>query len=231
MSRRRRRRGYPEAILIGLDDKQARLWEVYSKSVKPSTELSTTGSSYNFFEAIVDKIRPAVKQGVKTVMIASGDEDHYKAFMTHVRKHQSWLLKGYELNIVTFQFFNEPASDIEDVRRLVAASDFKTRLRDASQGDVAKVMEVLEKRLNSSEGIDTLLFTLNEVEDAVYGNGNVEYILITEEFQYRHRRRTQKLLQVAANKGIKTRIVKLNTSPGARLTQFGGLVCLLKDTV
>ncbi len=37
-------------------------------------------------------------------------------------------------------------------------------------------------------------------------------------------------MQVAANKGVKTSTVKLNTAAGARLSQFGGLVCMVNDT-
>jgi stalled ribosome rescue protein Dom34 len=93
-----------------------------------------------------------------------------------------------------------------------------------------QVMGVLEKRLNDSEGIETLLFALGEVEAAVYGGErSPEYILVTEVFRSRNRRRAERLLQVAANKGVRTRIVRADTSAGARVTQFGGLVCMLRE--
>jgi len=91
-------------------------------------------------------------------------------------------------------------------------------------------MSVLEKRLGTPEGIDTLKFTLTEVEDEVYGDhGSAEYILLTTDFQYNHRRRTQRLLQIAQNKGIKSMIVEAETSMGTRLSQFGGLICMTRE--
>ena len=89
-------------------------------------------------------------------------------------------------------------------------------------------MRVLEKRFSTAEGIDSLLFTLLEVEEAVYGDDpGLEYILITTEFQRKHRRRTQQLLQIAQNKDIKTMIIETNTPIGARLTQFSGLISII----
>ena len=91
-------------------------------------------------------------------------------------------------------------------------------------------MAVLEKRLNDPEGIETLLFTLKEVENAVYGGEeSPEYVLVTEVFRSRNRRRVDRLLQVAGNKGVRTRIVRADTSAGVRMTQFGGLVCMLGE--
>ena len=91
-------------------------------------------------------------------------------------------------------------------------------------------MGVLEKHLNDPGGIETLLFTLKEVEGAVYGGEkSPEYVLVTEVFRSRNRRRIDRLLQMAANKNIKTRIVKPDTPVGARLAQFGGLVCMLRE--
>ena len=86
------------------------------------------------------------------------------------------------------------------------------------------------ERLNDPEGIEALLFTLEEVENAVYGNvRSPEYILVTELFRSKNRRRTQRLLQVATNKNIRTAIIKPNTPAGARMAQFGGLVCMLRE--
>jgi stalled ribosome rescue protein Dom34 len=91
-------------------------------------------------------------------------------------------------------------------------------------------MGVLEKRLNDPEGIETLLSALGDVEDAVYrSERSPEYILVTEVFRSRNRRRAGRLLQVAANKNVRTRIVKADTSAGARVTKFGGLVCMLRE--
>ena len=98
MSRSRRRRGYPVAVLIGLENDKASLWNIYSRSIKPDTSIKQEKNLYNYFEAIIDQLRGNVKQGVKTVLVASPDVKNYEAFYQHIEKHQRWLIAGYELN-------------------------------------------------------------------------------------------------------------------------------------
>jgi hypothetical protein len=81
--------------------------------------------------------------------------------------------------------------------------------------------------MSDSKGIESLLFTLEEIEEVIRGDEeNPEYILLTEAFRDCHRRRVERLLQIASNRGIKTRVVGLNTSAETRITQLGGLVCI-----
>jgi len=228
MPRRRQRRGYSVAILIGLGGNQAFVWNIYSESVKPGKQIQGD-DEYNFYESIVDVLRPRIKNGIKSILIAATDGKDYENFMYHIRKHQSWLFKGWSLNTVTFEHIPEPAMNADQVRDLVKTHGFKEKLNEVYQGDIQQVMNVLEKRLNDPEGIGTLFFTLKEVENAVYGNEkSPEYILVTELFRSKNRRRTSRLLQIAANKNVKTRIIKPDTPAGARIAQFGGLVCMLK---
>lgn len=216
-------------MLIGLEVNQAVTWNIYSESVKPGERIQGDGE-YNFFESIVDILRPGVKQGIKSVLIAAPDEEDYRNFVNHIRKHQSWLLNGWSLNTVTFEHITEPAMTTNQVRSLVKAHGFKEKLTETYQGDLLQVLSVLERRLNDPEGIETILFTLKEIEDAVYGDEmSPEYILVTELVISKNRRRTQRLLQVAANKDVKTRIIKPDTPAGARITQFGGIICILRE--
>lgn len=216
-------------MLVGLEGGQAFTWNIYSESVKPGERIRGD-DEYNFYEGIVDILRPGIKGGVKTILVAAPDERDYRGFMDHIGKHQGWLLRGWRLNTVTFEHIREPAMSIEQVRVLVKSDGFKGRLSDATRGDIRRVMGVLEKRLSDSEGIESLLFALGDVEAAVYGGGrSPEYILVTDVFRSRNRRRAGRLLQVAANKGVGTRIVRADTSAGARISQFGGLVCMLRE--
>ena len=227
MPRRRRRRGYPVAMLIGLEGDRASTWDIYSESVKSGPRIQGE-DEYNFYESIIDALRPGIKEGVKSILIAAPHEKDYSAFMDHIRKHQGWLLGGWSLNTATFTRIQEPAMSARQVRELVGTRGFREKLAETSQGDIQQVMGVLEKRLNDPEGIETVLFTLKEVEEAVYGNGETpEYILVTELFLSRNRRRTTRLLQVAANRDVRTRIIGPDTPAGARIAQFGGLVCML----
>ncbi len=107
---------------------------------------------------------------------------------------------------------------------------FSDKIRQAGEGDLKLVMSVLEKRLSSRDGIETLMFSLDEAEDAVYSGRAVEYIITSQRFQERHRRRMQRLFQVAENKGVKTRVLPSDSPHMGRIAQFGGLICLLRIT-
>jgi len=224
----RRRRGYPVAVLIGLSQDHAALWDVFSESVKPGPTVDEA-SKYALHEAIVNHLRPRFSEGVKTVLVAAENGSQYDGFMAHVRKHHSWLLKGWELNTVTFIRLEEPASGAEEVRRLVSTPMFKSKLLEASEGDLNQVMGALERRLGSPEGIETVVFSLEDAEATVYGETPPEYLLVLEAFQRKHGRRTMRLLQVAQNRGVKTRVIPSGSSHTLRLSQFGGLVCILRD--
>jgi len=216
-------------MLIGLEGNQAVTWNIYSESVKPGKRIRGD-DQYNFHESIVDILRTSIKQGIKSIMIAAPNEKDYQSFMNHIVKHQSWMLNGWSLNTVAFGHIPESAMNADQVRNLVKTHGFKEKLAEACQGDIRQVMNALEKRLNDSKGIETLLFTLKEVENAVYGDEkNPEYILVTELFRSRNGRRMNRLLQIASNKNVKTRIIKSGTAAGARITQLGGLVCMLRE--
>ena len=228
--KRRKRRGYPVAVLIGLENKRSIFWNVFSNSVNSGVVKTWVDNEYNFFESMVDELRPSIKQGIKTVLLASDDKKKYDGFIGHIEKHQGWMLKGYELNRVSFQFVEGSAKDVDAVVELVSASGFNDKIREAGEGDMRLVMSVLEKRLSSRDGIETLMFSLEEAEDAVYGGKAVEYIITSQRFQERHRRRVQRLFQVAENKGVKTRVLPPNSPYMGRVAQFGGLFCLLRIT-
>lgn len=216
-------------MLVGLDGAKAAVWNVYSESVKPGGRVEGD-AGYNFYESVVDLLRPSVKQGIKSILIATPDERAYRGFIDHIEKHQGWLLKGWELNRVAFEHIPQPAMDADQVRDLIRSHDLRGRLSEVTRVDLNRVMGILEKRLNDPKLIDTILYTLREAEDAVYGRGvGPEYVLVTEGFRSRNRRRVDKLLQVATNKGFKTRVVESDTPAGFRLSQFGGLVCILSE--
>ena len=226
---RRRKRGYPLAVLIGLQRDKATFWNIYSQSIKPDKVITRETDEYNFYEEMINRLRPSIKQGVKTIIIASQDKKNYESFYDHVEKHQRWLIGGYELNRVTLEYVEGSAGDLDSVLELVDESNLKRTVQEASREDIKRIMSVLEKRIGTPEGIETLLFTIKEVENAVYGKDIPEYILLTTDFQRQHGRRIQRLLQISQNKEIKTMIVEANTLMGKRLTQFGGLICMLHD--
>jgi stalled ribosome rescue protein Dom34 len=212
---------------VGLNENRASVWDVYSQSIKPDKAIEKASSDYNFYETLINHLRPKIKQGVKTILLASTEEKNYEKLYKHIEKHQRWLIAGYELNRATIKYVEGSAVDIDSVSELIENSGLQRIIKQVSQEDIERVMDFLEKLLGTAEGIDNLLFSLGEVEESVYGDEpRIEYILVTTKFQREHRRRLQRLLQIAQNKNIKTMTVEVNTPMGARLTQFGGLISI-----
>src|SRR3989337_4449041 len=101
------RRGYPVAILAGLEDDRAVLWKVFSNVVKPEKTISLDGTRndpkavFNFHESIVNALRPTIKEGVRSVILASPPRSDYaQEFIHHVQRHHVWLVQG--ANKITF---------------------------------------------------------------------------------------------------------------------------------
>ena len=225
---RRRRRGYPQAILIGLEENKATTWNIYSESIRLGRKIEGI-RGYSFYESLIDALRPALKEGIKSILIATTDDKEYEGFMNHVKRHQRWLLNGWSLNTVTFEHIKSPAMNITQVRELVSRPGFNKRINDTFSEGIQQVMNLLDKKLNDPKGIETLYFSLKEVEQVIDDEKLVvEYILLTEHFRDKHRRRSQRLLQLAKNRNIKTRIIQDKTAAGTRITQLGGLVCMTR---
>jgi stalled ribosome rescue protein Dom34 len=80
-----------------------------------------------------------------------------------------------------------------------------------------------------------VLFSLEEAENLILckqapGKPKPEYLLLTDNYlsSSRQKNRVHRLLQIATNKNVKTRIINAESTAGIRLTQLGGLVCLAK---
>ncbi len=57
-----------------------------------------------------------------------------------------------------------------------------------------------------------------------------EYLLVTDKYlsDNREKNRLHRLMQIAKNRKVKTRIVNVESPAGLRLTQLGGIVCIAK---
>ena len=80
--KRRYRRGYPVAVLVGFEADHAMLWMIFSRVAKPSTRLELDGrrtnekALYNFHESVVDALKPVLKEGVKASLSQLPQEQH-----------------------------------------------------------------------------------------------------------------------------------------------------------
>jgi stalled ribosome rescue protein Dom34 len=232
------RRGYPVAVLAGIEQNQAAIWKIYSNVAKPEATIRLEGTRsdskalYSFHETIVNALRPTLKEGVKSIIIASPQKTSYSQdFMVHVKGHHAWLFSG--TNKATFKLITGSAVTQTQVSSLSSSGEFKQSISDSTLEETENIRELLEKRLNTADQL--VLFSLEEAEDAIYapempGKPKPEYLLLTDKYIAgdKRRGRLNRLMQIAQNKKIKTRIVNAETPAGARLNQLGGLVCLLK---
>jgi stalled ribosome rescue protein Dom34 len=234
------RRGYAVAVLVGLKEDQAVLWKVYSHIVKPEKTVPLNGyrndskAVYNFHESVVNALRPAMKEGVKSIVFASQQRTNFSAdFLRHIREHHSWLTSGSSK--ATFAEMTGGAATIHEVTVLTRTPDFKRIVGETTGEETENLLELLEKRLNSPSQEPLVLYSVEEIEDKVFsqwipGKPKPEYILAIDTYLAgsRQKNRIQKLTQIAMNRGVKTRVVNSKTAAGKRLLQLGGMVCILK---
>ena len=225
-------------MLVGLERDHAALWQIFSQVAKQQQTIELAGNRsdakalYNFHEAIVNALRPTLKEGVNSIVIASPPKTSYaQDFSTHLKSHHTWLLQGPSKAAIST--VTGSAATPSDVSALAKTTIFKESISETTAKETDNLLETLEKRLNSQQNL--VAFSLEEAEDLVYtsqptGKPKPEYLLLTDEYlsSSRRKNRVQRLVQVAKNKGIKTRVISAESTAGKRLTQLGGLVCLLK---
>ncbi len=77
MSPKSYRRGYPVAVLVGIEQNHAALWQVFSQVAKHQQNIALNGDRndpkalYNFHESIINAIRPILKEGIRSIIVAS----------------------------------------------------------------------------------------------------------------------------------------------------------------
>ena len=234
------RRGYPVAVLVGLKEDQAVLWKIFSNVAKPDRTLRLNGyrndqkALYNFHESIVNAFRPTMKEGVKSIILASPMRTNYAAeFLKHIREHHAWLTQGQSK--ATFAEMAGSANSVHEVTTLTRTPEFSQIVGETTMEETENLIELLEKRLNSSNREPLVLYSVEEIENKVLGpwlpgKAKPEYLLITDTciLRSRQKNRLQRLIQIAINREIKTRTVKTDSPAGKRLMQLGGIVCIMR---
>lgn len=111
---------------------------------------------------------------------------------------------------------------------------FKQLIQINTEQETENLLELLEKRLSSDSRL--VFFSLQEAEGLILnsqlpGKPRPEYLLLTNEFLSgsHQKNRVHRLMQIAQNKQIKTRVISAESNAGIRLTQLGGIVCLLNS--
>jgi len=126
------------------------------------------------------------------------------------------------------------ASTKPQVAALTSTAQFKELIQENASEETENLVEILEKRLNTADNL--VLFSLQEAENLILspqiiGKPQPEYLLLTDEYiaSIRQRGRLHRLMQVAQNRKVKTRVIDAESNAGKRLTQLGGIVCIAKN--
>lgn len=232
------KRGYPVAVLIGIEQDHAALWHIFSQVAKQQQTISLNSdrkdqkSIYNFHETIINALRPVLKEGIRSIIVASPSRTGYALeFFHHVKSHHSWLLQG--TSKASISQITGSASSPSQVAALTKTSAFKELIQENADEETENLLEILEKRLSKTDNL--VLFSLQEAESLILfpqapGKPQPEYLMLTDEYlnSSRQKNRVNRLMQIAAKNGVKTRVIDAESNAGKRLTQLGGIVCLAK---
>jgi stalled ribosome rescue protein Dom34 len=232
------KRGYPVALLAGLEENCAVLWKVYSNVAKHEKTIPLNGTRkdpknlYNFHETIINALRPTLKEGVRSIIIASPPKtDYAKTFTDHVRAHHTWLFQG--TNKATFSEITGSAADKANVTAMARNPMFRKLIAETTTAEAENLIDQLEKSLNTTNQHTLVLYSLEEIETIILNTSKTtktkpEHLILTNKhLQTTHKKnRLQRLIQIAQNKKIKTRIVNAETPAGKRLAQLGGIILI-----
>ena len=240
--KKRPKRGHPIAILIGLHDNDAVFWRIFSESIRLHHKINRGRKRRNqnkmqlfhFHEEIINALRPIIKEGIRSIILLSPPKEEYSdEFLNHVNKHHSWLLKKGDNQVVFSKIVGNQAKTQKDVYYLKTQEHFKEIVDKTSNQEGLLILAELTKIVNKNEKLSKVLYTWREIDyefKLVKQNPNLpkpNYIILTEEYlkNPKNRNKTQRILQIAKNLEIKTKIVSKESEAGSIVEKFGGLVC------
>jgi stalled ribosome rescue protein Dom34 len=222
---RRGRRGYPTAILIGLDVQTANIWLVYSESIKSGKVIQKSTddkTGYKHNEEIVEAVKVLLSEGFNQLIIASHDKKRLNInLLEYIKKSHKWLTKR-----LAIKELEGKAITANDVVQLIKTNQIQKSIAEATKETNEKILEELERALNTG----AVLFTIQELSDALNREEVPKFILVSEKYDaaWRGNRRYQSIVQVAKNLRTTFTIVKQDTLANARLEQLGGFVCVIR---
>jgi stalled ribosome rescue protein Dom34 len=232
------KRGYPIAMLIGIEADHGALWQIFSQVAKLQQTIPINGGRkdqkalYNFHETLINALRTVLKEGIRSMVVASPPRTSYaQEFLYHIKAHHAWLMQGS--NKVSFSQITGSASSPPQVASLTKTSVFKQLIEKNATEETENLLEILEKRLSQTDNL--VLFSLQEAETLILnpkapGKPQPEYLMLTDNYLdgTRQKNRVNRLMMIAAKNGVKTRVINVESNAGTRLTQLGGIVCLAK---
>jgi stalled ribosome rescue protein Dom34 len=187
---------------------------------------------YNFHESLIEALKPILREGVKTIVVAAPARTTYTTdFMEHIRKHHRYLIQSKSPNRANFAELVGSADSPTQVAELVKAPQFTKIVAETTSEEADHIVGALEKQLSDAGDGAVVLYSLQEIEDIIYDRNRKDdfentYLLLTDQYlaASRSKSRIHRLLQISQNKKVKTKIMSLETAAGARISQFGGIV-------
>jgi stalled ribosome rescue protein Dom34 len=236
--KRRYRRGYAVAVLVAFEGCHAILWRIFSRVAKRSVRLELKGKRtddkalYNFHESVVDALKSVLKEGVRTIAITAPVRTTYpQEFLDHVKKHHRYLIQSKSTNHAIFVKLVGSAVDRNKVAELTKSKEFTELIAETASEEADQVVNNLEKHLYGANNNAIVLYSLREIENFVYSlkkdrESKTEHLLLTDRYldECRQKNSINRLLQIAKNNEVKTRVVNAETIAGNRISQFGGIV-------
>ncbi|MBD3254894.1 MAG: hypothetical protein GF383_07360 [Candidatus Lokiarchaeota archaeon] len=246
--KKRKKRGFLIALMVGFDEKSIHLWKVYGYTVKRYKQIklgkkwkyADSKQKYHYFEQLVDAIRPFRKKGLKSILLVCPPKlELTDLFLKHVNKHHRWLVSSRGNNQITFGGIDGYARDLEEAKYLVSKEEVSEKIFEITSEEANLIIKQLEKSMNIDKKDAIVIYGLKEIEDLIYEGGKkddsvadkIDYLIMSKNFVNNHsnKSRVYRLKQIAENKGIMTRIISGETSAGSRINQFGGIICFKKS--
>lgn len=240
----RKKRGYPVALLIGFESKEVFIWQIFSESLKlhetislsKNRELLAENELYNFHEKIIDKLRPSIKEGLRSIILVSARNSPFsEKFQKHIQKHHKWLTQETSANFLMIGILEGSVRNLDFISELVQTEAYQDTLSQLTTQEASNIIDDLEEHLNKVAQGEVVLYSLQDIEELTYGQWRYgkrqpEYVMLTNDFLRKHKQkhRLHRLLQILENKKVKTKIIDADTVAGERITQFGGLICFTK---
>jgi len=245
--KKRQTRGFLVAMLVSFDEQATYLWKIFTHQIRAfktvqlakKWKYTSDKEKYHIYEDLVNVIRPVIKEGLKSVILASPPKRDYSSeFLEHVKKHHQWLIRLRGDNQVSFGQIVGNAYTSEEASNLIAEQESVDVIRETTSGEGDLIINHLEKHINANDQNVMVLYGLREIEDYIYKGGikdkytadNIDYLILTDNFLDLHKKknRIHRLMQISENKGIITKIISGESPSGIRINQFGGIICFKK---
>ncbi len=114
MSPKAYRRGYPVAVLSWNRTRTRCTMADFQPSRQTPTKYTLKRRQkrlkaiYNFHELIINALRPILKEGVRSIIVASPPRTNFaQEFLNHLKGHHTWLFQG--ANKTTFSLITGSA--------------------------------------------------------------------------------------------------------------------------